>query len=432
MKYIPAIISFALLGAHFLRANDFWLMCFFMLFPFTFFIKRKWPINVSFIVLLISSLIWVRTTAVSIMIRVTQEAPWTRMTLIFSAVILFTVFSAFLLKSILKDNRYIDIIDFPKASTSAFLISNLLLTIAKLKVKFPILIVDRFVPGSGWVEIFLLSVYAAWLTEKMMDKNRFAKYRLVIWMLFSFVFFIQLILGLSGIERFLMTGHLHFPIPALIVAGPIYRGYGLFMPVLLGISLLIIGPAWCSFLCYIGAWDLQASRSQKKPLSSPAWVQKTRVIILISVICIAYLLRILGLSVTVVSVLALLFGLGGIVMMLLWSRKRGVMMHCISYCPIGVITTWLGKISLFRIRIGEGCTACNACVRACRYDALKFNSIQNDKPGISCTLCGDCIGSCKEKLISYKFLKLSHDNARTLFIVLAVSMHTVFMAVARL
>jgi hypothetical protein len=41
------------------------------------------------------------------------------------------------------------------------------------------------------------------------------------WTFFSVVFFAQLVLGLAGMPSMLMTGELHAPVPALILAGPV-------------------------------------------------------------------------------------------------------------------------------------------------------------------------------------------------------------------
>ncbi len=90
-------------------------------------------------------------------------------------------------------------------------------------------------------------------------------------MFFSMVFFAQLLLGLAGIEKLLMTGKLHLPVPALIIAGPLFRGEGVFMLILFAATVLLVGPAWCSYLCYIGAWDNYAATAQKRPGRLPSW-----------------------------------------------------------------------------------------------------------------------------------------------------------------
>jgi len=50
----------------------------------------------------------------------------------------------------------------PRAA--AFWIAVTLLALARAKVAFPILLLDRFAPGWGWLEITALGLYAAWLT----------------------------------------------------------------------------------------------------------------------------------------------------------------------------------------------------------------------------------------------------------------------------
>ena len=51
-----------------------------------------------------------------------------------------------------------------------------------------------------------------------------------------------------------MTGKLHLPVPALIVAGPVYRGSVGFMLILFLCTILLVGPAWCSHLALHAAF----------------------------------------------------------------------------------------------------------------------------------------------------------------------------------
>jgi polyferredoxin len=318
-------------------------------------------------------------------------------------------------------------------SLAAFILTALILAIAHIKLSFPILLLERFIPGGGWFEILLLSIYAGFITEKMLDVTQSAKWRHRIWWIFSAVFFTQLIIGLIGIEKLLMTGKLHLPIPTLIVAGPIYRGENYFMPILFIATIILVGPAWCSHLCYIGAWDDFASRGRKKSKKMPAWRQQARIAILLIVIATAIILRALGVSTFAAGGAALIFGLVGVAIMIFWSRKMGVMTHCVTFCPMGPLANWLGRISPFRIKINDStCTDCAICHTACRYDALNTIDIKNRKPNISCTLCGDCLGTCQDGALEYHFLSLKGKSARILFIVLVVSLHAVFMGVARM
>jgi polyferredoxin len=229
-----------------------------------------------------------------------------------------------------------------------------------------------------------------------------------------------------------MTSNLHLPIPALILGGPIFRGSGFFMPILFVSTILLIGAAWCSFLCYIGSWDNLLCRCTRSPKALPLWWKNARILILIFVILLTFLFRAAGLSSTAAAGLAILFGLGGIGVMFLVSRKIGTMAHCTIYCPIGLLADLLGHLNPFRIGFKNDCDECGACSLACRYNALTESDIQKRRPGISCTLCGDCIVSCSKGALEYRFMRLKPDTAHKAFVILIVSFHAVFLGVARI
>ena len=170
----------------------------------------------------------------------------------------------------------------------------------------------------------------------------------------------------------------------------------------------------------------------KKPKMLPKWRQFLRGGILLLVVITALILRIFGVPSFTAGMIGLGFGVVGVGVMIFWSRKIGVMTHCITYCPIGMITVWLGKISPFRIRIDDRCTDCGICRPACRYDALNLVDIRKRRPNINCTLCGDCLGKCDDGFIEYKFAGLKGSKARTVFIVLAVAIHAAFLGLGRI
>jgi ferredoxin len=319
----------------------------------------------------------------------------------------------------------------PRAA--AFWIAVTLLAVARAKVAFPILLLDRFLPGWGWLEITALGLYAAWLTGRMLAAPKTGPLRSRYWAAFSLVFFAQLALGLAGATVFLMTGALHLPVPALIAAGPAYRGGGYFMPILYLSTALLVGPGWCSHLCYIGAADDACSRlGRPTPRRLPARRTWWRAATLALTVGGALVLRWLEVPLDVAVTAAAVFGLVGLGIMATLSRKSGVMVHCAMYCPIGLLGNLLGKISPWRVRIGDGCDGCGRCSRVCRYLALTPADLDKGRPGLSCTLCGDCLSACPGGRIGLRFPGLSPEAARQAFFALVVALHAVFLGVARI
>jgi len=344
-------------------------------------------------------------------------------------------FTTIKLMDIAKDNNQTNgkKINYLPLVISAFVTLFLLIPV-QITVKPPMILAERFVKGGGWVEIALLTVYAVVLTYIILYKEKIRKVRLRYWLFFSVVFFMQLFLGLLVNEKFLMSGELHLPIPALIVADPIYQpGGSLFMVFLLLSTIAVLGPAWCSHLCYIGAWDGLASSKKRKP--KPFGRKFTiffRYFMLVSVVGVAFLMRLLHVPLSTAIVFAILFGIIELALMYLVSFRFGYMFHCTTFCPIGSIVTLLSKLYPARIRINHStCTFCNACTVKCRYNALSGEDIKKGKAGWNCTLCGDCIDSCHTDAIYLSFFG-SKKNAWEYYIAVVIGVHTVFLALARL
>ena len=115
-----------------------------------------------------------------------------------------------------------------------------ILSIVHLIVANPMLLAERFLPGyGGWIEIIIIALYAGFIIERMIQSRNIIYWRRFTWTVFTIVFFSQLFLGLLGYERFLMTGTLHLPVPAMIAGGSIYKLKLGFMPILF-LSTIII------------------------------------------------------------------------------------------------------------------------------------------------------------------------------------------------
>ena len=319
------------------------------------------------------------------------------------------------------------------ASISSALLASSLLFISRVQGPEGILLLDRFLPGvGGWIQILIIGIYAGTIAHLLLTRPDTSKIRLGIWNLFSIVFFSQFIAGIFISKTFLMSGTLHIPVPALIMADPIYRTTSWFMPILFLSTMLLAGPSWCSYLCYFGSWDGRAAAAGKPPLPRSKKLKSMRITVFAMVIALAVLMRLFHVPVKIAGWAAIGFGLLGIVIMATVSRKRGQMVHCTSYCPVGILSNLIGKISPFRIRIDNNCLYCMKCTTACRYDALNEKDMKAGKAGFTCTLCGDCISSCSRNSIHYHFFGLSPQKARTLFLVIISALHAAFLGIARI
>lgn len=316
-------------------------------------------------------------------------------------------------------------------SSTVFLVTAILLTFVQVKVDNPLLILERFINGGGWFEIFLAATYGAMAAWFMYDPKRTARWRQVTWLAFSFIFFSQLILGITVSEKFLMTGKLHLPIPMMIMSGPVYRGEFSVMTILFLSTVLLSGPAWCSHFCYFGALDSWAAgkRNRRKRLNK---IWNLKIPFILTIIAATLLLRILGVNILIATWTAIGFGFAGLAVMLIFSRKKGQMVHCLTWCPVGTIVSGLKYVNPIRMTINESCTSCMRCSAHCKYNALKKEDIRERKPAATCTLCGDCISSCHEGSLQYKLFNLHPSMSRNIYLGITITLHAMTIVLARI
>jgi ferredoxin len=414
-----------------LRAADYATMLFFILCGALCFYRKSWVRPVLFCIMLICTLLWVDTTITLLKIRLALEEPWLRAAAILTGITLLSFGSGCQLLSASARHFY------GNTKTATFqalivLLSGTLLFTLHIKAPLPLLLADRF-SGFGLPEIFFLCLYAAWLAGKMYSPAGAFSTRPRIWLFFSLIFFLQLLIGLAGVEQALMTGKLHLPIPALIIGGPLYRGGGYFMPILLAVTLVLTGPAWCSHLCYIGAWDDILSRQKTTPAKalSQRRILAGRLCTLLITAITALLFRLVEVPPLTAAFAAAFFGLTGIGIMVTLSKKYGRMIHCTTFCPIGLITALAGKIAPWRLNIRRNAKLDKA-IQHCRYSALNQNSAQKGKPEASCTLCLDCIALCRKDDITLQAPFLTPTLSRKIYTGMLVVLHVLFLAVARI
>jgi len=419
-------------AAHFLRFGTLWDAAPVLIFIPAAFLPRFLPRPILVLAAAAGALLWAAQTLDLVTLRMSADMPWMRLALILGAVCSAHLSVLVLLLTRTGARLFGPVQGSAWVRTATAVLVGAVLLLARAQAPFMLLLGERFFPDSGQFWICVFAFYGSLLSGWMLD-GRTAVIRSRIWIFFSAVFFGQLLLGLAGWSIFLMSGKLHLPVPALILAGPLYRGEGFFMPILLGVSLLLVGPAWCSHLCYIGAWDDRLARLHpQRPRPLPLWAPRVRAALLVATVLVPLALRGLDVSWPWALSLAALFGLVGIGIMAFASRTSGTMVHCTVYCPIGLLNNLVGRILPWRVDIDSGCTGCGICSKACRYNALTRADLERKRPGLTCSLCGDCLPRCPHGHLGYRFPGLGRERARQVFLVLVASLHTVFLAVARI
>lgn len=437
-------LAFLLLAAHALRGHGPGAALGWLAWTPLLFLRQAWARRALQLALAAGFMIWLDASADLVALRQAMGLPWLRLAAIMGAVTGLTGAAVLCLESDRFRRRFHLWPERTAPALSALALTFAGLAAVQLTSPRPLLLAERFLPGAGWPEAVLLSAYAAWQLCRLLDRRQAAAARRQAWSLFSLVFFGQLALGLlsrlgwTGFAPFLMTGRLHLPVPALILAGPLYRADGLFMLGLFLVTVLLVGPAWCGHLCYIGAWD-NAMAGRPRGGRLPAWAKPVRFALAGLVLAAALAMGQWGVPVEVAGALAAGFGLVGVLVMLLASRRLGVMAHCAVFCPLGAVATLLGRLHPFRVQVGAGCTKCQACVRRCSYGALRPEDLDRGRPGLGCSLCGDCVAVCPKGDMEYRLFGRTiwgrggwTVEARTVFLVLVVGLHALFLGLARM
>ena len=95
---LPIILSFLMISAHFYRAGNTVIAVTSLFIPFLLLIKKHYTAKIIQLMLLISSMEWLRTIYQITSIRIKFQMPWLRFTFIMSFVFLLTFLSVFIFK----------------------------------------------------------------------------------------------------------------------------------------------------------------------------------------------------------------------------------------------------------------------------------------------------------------------------------------------
>lgn len=429
------LLLLLLLGAHFYRGSEYGLalctagmVCFHCS-------RSRWKAYAVAFFLFWGTYEWVSTAHFLAVTRMQMGMPWMRAAGILLFVALLTLLgSVAAYRRIRPEDNARDDGDALVQGTvfiSIFCVLLYIVTMAPLEL----LALERYFPHFGKVQLFFAAWYGAFIVKKLLQPGTSRKARKLVWLVFSLVFFGQLALGLLGMDRMLLTGKLHVPIPAFIVFAPLFRGSISMMPVLVLVSAFLLGSAWCSLLCYFGSFDaLAAGNRAVKPIPQAVsrCVRHGRACILTAGSAAALVLRGSGLSTETAVSIALAFGAAGVAVILFLSRRFRSMVHCTAFCPMGLVANLLGRLSPWRIKVDTArCDNCGACEKICGYRAITPESRAKGGTLLQCSLCRDCTAVCRTHAITLQSVCLAKYLNQRVFVALLAVVHVVFLAIAR-
>ena len=434
LSWLWTVLILVLLGAHFYRAGEYGMvLCVAGVLGLRC-SSESWTRWAVGLFLLWGMLEWCASACTLAQVRMTMGTPWMRGALILSSVAVATGLTG--LMAARQAARLAREQGAGNACLRASVFIAVFLSLYYIRKFAPIdlLLLERFFPGQGMIEIFFAAWYGSFAAGLLADRRKSRKARTRLWLFFACAFFVQFALGLLGVSQMLLTGRLHVPIPAFILYGGVFRESLNAMPFIVLISTLLLGSAWCSMLCYFGPFDSLASQGKAlRPL--PRLLRGVlcwgRPLILVSGIGAAFLLKHIGLNTGVAVSLACAYAFLSLLIMAALSRRYGGMMHCTAFCPMGLVVGWLGRLSPWRLRVdSSSCDACGACEKVCRWRAITPESRSKGKALLRCTLCRDCIGICHKNAISLRCAGLAPQVSERLFAGVLATLHAVFLACA--
>lgn len=432
LAWVGLAIAVATLGAHFYRAGEYGIvlcaggMLFFLC------ANSAWKQYAVAFFLLWGMLEWGESAYALAKFRTQLGLPWVRGGAILIAVALVTGLAGRYAFSRARDKDSGPSPAFFQGIV--FMATFLALFYLRQSVKMNFLLLERYLPLLGSVQIFLAAWYAAFIGGKLVDPRQSRKTRRVVWLVFGIIFFAQFFLGVAGVDRMLLTGKLHVPIPAFIIFAPIFRDAMSMMPVIVLVATLLAGSSWCSMLCYFGPFDALAAGGKAVrpyPAFLRAALQYGRLFILVTGSLAALGLRAWGLSTSGAISIAVVYAVLSLLIMAVFSKKYAGMAHCTTACPLGLLANILGRLSPWRVRVStSSCDNCGACDKICKYSAITPESRARGKTLLRCSLCRDCISICKNKAIFLYFPGLSPQAAWLALVGLTTVLHALFLSVA--
>lgn len=332
--------------------------------------------------------------------------------------------------------------------------------------------------GERRMAACLVAAFMTGLFFLMMRTGRTYQWRRIFFVALGFLFPVGFIAGLIAvrgsmsipIER-MVSGDTPFcfmVIPMLLIPGALTRTIifpGSILPTannphsiafMIGFwfaTTLVVGKAWCSYVCFFGGIEEGFAGFPKRArirgwlLGHARWLRLLPWSILLFIVVLSaalfepvYCTWLCPFktvteypavhSVTTAIQMGIFIALfAGLVVVLPYLTKKRT--QCAFFCPFGAFQSLFNRIHLFDIRFDrEKCVDCTLCQTACPTMAVTAESIREGKTLSNCMKCGACVDSCKKDAAVWHLkgteVAVKPERARLLFLYGAWAMATMF------
>jgi polyferredoxin len=196
-----------------------------------------------------------------------------------------------------------------------------------------------------------------------------------------------------------------------------------FVWLLMLVSSLFVGRAFCSYICPYGALQMSVDLAIKKPLKQVRWMRGMRYVLGILWVAPIILLTALNIGNVKVNPLYLtesfvsvdnIYKLMGyyiiVFALLILPLLMGKRASCHYLCPMSILNVTGTKVknimnipSLRLTAESEKCTSCKQCNKACPMSLNVAEMVkQNKLDSLDCILCGECCSACKSSVLKRK------------------------------
>lgn len=93
---------------------------------------------------------------------------------------------------------------------------------------------------------------------------------------------------------------------------------------------------------------------------------------------------------------------GWLALVAVLALRRG-RLYCNTVCPVGTLLGFLSRVSVFKVKLTDSCTACGKCARVCKAECIDPTAQTVDSS--RCVACFNCLEVCRFNAIGFSSKK---------------------------